>query len=71
MNQFKANIDNMEKPPTIEVGEIDGWCVASLFGWDVEEKVDGYSIREINHLIDCLTEARTYMTESREANANV
>jgi hypothetical protein len=70
MKQFKAKIDT-EKPPKIEVGEIDGFYVATLFGGDVEEKVDGYSIREMDYLIDCLMEARNYMTEKREVNANV
>ena len=73
MKKFQVDIEsaNWEYPPTIEVSEgLNNDNIASIYGWDVEEKMNGYTIDEVDNLIECLTNVRNYMAEE-EVNANV
>jgi hypothetical protein len=63
--------DVQEFQPTVEVFEgLNGDNIASIYGWNVEEKMNGYNIDEINKFIECLLNVRNYMAE-KEVNSNV
>lgn len=67
MKKFQVDIevfDIQDYTPTVDVFEgLNGDNIASIYGWDVEEKMNGYNINEVNQFIECLINVRNYMAE--------
>jgi len=71
--KFEVDIEiNSEgSKPTIDVVETpnEGY-LACLYNWDIEEKMDGFTVDEINELITGLITVRNHIVE-QEMDLNV
>ena len=69
--EVDIKIDASGTKPTVEVFDCpSNGNLACLWNWDVKEKMDGYTIDELNELIACLISTRNHMAEE-EVKVNV